>query len=448
MKKYVPTWESLDSRKIPKWFNEAKFGIFIHWGVYSVPAWRKLNPERFGSYAEWYYAGVYGNYKNNEDDFHKRNFGEEFEYREFAPLFKGELFDPSKWASIIENSGAKYVVFTSKHHDGYCMWGTKNKHKKNWNCVDVGPQRDLMKDLFKSINRLGLKTGIYYSIIDWETNSSHRASDKYFVPRKMVEKYGIEEKSYVQEILLPQLKELVNTFNPSLIFADGGEWDLTEEETEIKDFLSWLYNESSCKSEVVVNDRFCVEMPGQHGDYFSSEYKDVEISGLKHAWEESRGIGQSYGYNRAENLEDYSTSHELIMELIEIVSKGGNFLLNIGPTCDGRIPVIQQQRLSDIGKWLKVNGEAVYGSTSAEIISINNTYFTKKENVLYAISEIFPAEELVLDLAQPVKDITLLGSSHKVKWAQSKNKLQIYSPAVTIRDIPSAHAVSYKIELR
>lgn len=149
VKKYLPNWESLDSRTIPSWFNNAKFGIFLHWGVYSVPAWRKINDERFGSYAEWYYASVYGNYKNNDDDFHKKVYGEDFEYRKFANYFKAELFDPELWADIFYNAGAKYVVLTSKHHEGYCLWPTKNKHKVNWRVTDVGPNKDFLENYLK-----------------------------------------------------------------------------------------------------------------------------------------------------------------------------------------------------------------------------------------------------------------------------------------------------------
>ena len=142
---YKPTWESLDRRPCPQWFLDAKFGIFIHWGVYSVPAWRKVTEGRYASYAEWYYARVMFDIESGGGEFHKKNYGENFEYRDFAPLFRAELFDPDKWAGLFARSGAQYVVLTSKHHDGDWLW--PNPQSWNWNSVDTGPHRDLVGGL-------------------------------------------------------------------------------------------------------------------------------------------------------------------------------------------------------------------------------------------------------------------------------------------------------------
>lgn len=453
VKKYLPNWESLDSRTIPSWFNDAKFGIFIHWGIYSVPAWRKINDERFGSYAEWYYASVYGNYKNNDDDFHKRVYGEDFEYRKFANYFKAELFDPELWADIFYNAGAKYVVLTSKHHEGYCLWPTKNKHKVNWRVTDVGPNKDLLGELSKSVRKRGMKMGAYYSMIDWETNKSHRPENGYFVPEKDRKKYGIEESRYVDEILIPQLKELVNNYEPAVIFTDGGEWDLTEEESKVKEFLAWLYNNAPNKDEVVINDRFCVGMPGNHGDYYSTEYKDIDGFENIHPWEESRGIGKSYGFNRAENLEDYSTSEELVHELIDIVSRDGNLLLNVGPTADGRIPVIQQQRLYDIGEWLKVNGDSIYSTTSSKVFNSGNSniYFTQDKGGkdVYCILTKWCDDEFVIYCNEDVNinSINLLNYGGDITYSQNGNEIIINSPTIAPNTYGGKYAYVYRIKL-
>lgn len=401
-KTYTPDWASLDSREMPEWYNEAKFGIFIHWGVFSVPAWRKIDNSLFGSYAEWYYASVYGNYRNNDDDFHQKHYGKDFLYRDFAPQFKAELFQPDAWAELFKASGAKYVVLTTKHHDGFCLWPTKNPHKANWNSGDIGPKRDLLGDITHAVRDTGLRMGIYYSIIDWETNWSHRPEGGYFVPQRDREKFGIPEEKYPDEILIPQLKELVQNYKPCLIFSDGGEWDLSEEFSQTKPLLSWLYNEAPNKDEVVVNDRFFKGMPGEHGDYYSTEYNDKEGFGVHHPWEESRGIGKSYGFNRAEQLEDYCTSQALIEQLIGIVSKGGNFLLNVGPTADGRIPTLQQERLRDIGRWMTVNGEAIYGSDICTRLKSDNPHcaFTRKGSSDFVITTEWPTEPLHLQLVE------------------------------------------------
>ncbi len=387
---YDATWESLDKRDIPAWFEDAKFGIFIHWGVYSVPSWRKLEPGIYASYAEWYYARVMYNENNGGKEFHNRNYGEDFEYRDFAPLFKAELFEPGAWADLFKKSGAKYVVLTSKHHDGFCLWPTTSPYKLNWNSMEVGPKRDLLGELTEEVKAAGLKMGLYYSIIEWESNKTNRTESGYFLPEQIIQKYKIPENEYVDKHMLPQLRELVENYKPSLIFADGGEWDESDEYWKTKEFLSWLYNDSPIKDEIVVNDRFCKGMPANHGDYYSSEYKDADDGELsQHPWEESRGVGGSYGFNRAEGIEDYSSSKELIHELIDIVSRGGNLLLNVGPTGDGRIPVIMQERLIDIGRWLEVNGEAIYGTRKASKLKPDkisqDIYFTSKNNKLFCI---------------------------------------------------------------
>ena len=446
---YKPEWSSLDKRPIPGWFEDAKFGIFIHWGVYSVPAYRPLESGLYASYAEWYYAKVFDNEKNGGKAFHQKNYGKDFEYRDFAPLFKAELWQPESWAKMFKDAGAQYVVLTSKHHDGYCLWPTQSPYKKNWNSMDVGPKRDLVGELTNAVRKQGLKMGLYYSIIEWESSKTHRSPTGYYVPLKLVEKYKIPEYEYVDKHLLPQLKELVNNYKPSLIFSDGGEWDSQEDTVKTKQFLAWLYNESTVKNEIVVNDRFAKNMPGNHGDYFSSEYSDAKFA-KHHPWEESRGIGGSYGFNRAENLENYSTSKQLIIELIDIVSRGGNLLLNVGPAADGTIPVIMQERLSDIGKWLDVNGEAVYGTKnykiSSEKIQGQKIYYTQKDKNIYAIFTQWPDNTIQISINKNVSKVKLTGTNKPVKWKLAKGKLVVRLPDCNLNEFASTSAWVLKIE--
>ena len=255
---YQSSWKSLDSRPIPAWFEDAKFGIFIHWGIYSVPAWRKLENGKYASYAEWYCAKVMYNDDNGGREFHKKNYGENFEYRDFAPLFKAELFDPIYWADLFKKSGAKYVALTSK---------------------------------------------------------------------------------------------------------------------------------------------------------------------------------------------------QLILELIDIVSRGGNLLLNIGPRSDGTIPVVMQERLLDIGKWLDVNGEAIYKTRKRAVTSQQNKdqelYFTRKGDSLFCIftkwSKTF---EIKLLPGENVKNIRLLGYTRVIQWILGGNhKLIIQIPRLTIDEIPCLTAWALKIDL-
>lgn len=419
------SWEVLDQREMPEWFQNAKFGVFIHWGPYSVPAYRSVNDEQFGSYAEWYYASVYGSYRNSGDGYHQRMYGDDTEYRDFAKWFRAELFDPDYLAGLIRDSGAKYVVLTTKHHDGYCMWPTENPHKTQWNSFETGPGRDITGELREAAVKKGLEFGIYYSIIDWESVPSHRCDGGYFIPEKDVKKYGLSKEAYLKEVLGPQLHELVTRYEPAVIYSDGGEWDLTEEESQVRPFLSWLYNESPVKDKVVVNDRFCREMPGQHGDYYSTEYQDKQID--SHPFEESRGVGKSYGYNRAERAEDYCTSKELIRELVRVVGKGGNLLLNIGPMADGTIPVHEVERLKEIGAWLKDCGEAVYDTKPCLSDKENENPSTCRGRNRYIFLDRADAEGIYLTVPEKVtvKGVGILGVDHDCTYQSEDGRLRV-----------------------
>lgn len=433
---FDPSWSSLDARPVPSWFTEARFGIFIHWGVYSVPAWRPLSSKKYASYAEWYYARVIGDTLYGGDLFHRRNYGDTFEYRDFGPQFKAELFDPDAWADLFARSGANYVVLTSKHHDGYCLWPTKSPFKQDWNSMQVGPHRDLVGELTQAVRKKGLKMGLYYSLPEWESTPTGRRPSGWWLDREIIEAYGIPQDLYVPDHVLLQLRELVLTYRPSLIFADGGEWDFGEDYWQTKEFLAWLYNTAPNKEEVVVNDRWAKGMPGHHGDYYSSEYKDTEAIGAHHPWEESRGIGGSYGFNRAENLEDYSTSSELIHELIDIASRGGNLLLNVGPTADGRIPVIMQERLVDIGNWLRINGEGIFGTRPWSIPGSNRTdegfslWFTVKGKNLYVFCSSWPSAEFSIPSGERPDGlhVTVPGLAYPVPWNYTKGAIRIQPP--------------------
>lgn len=343
---FSPNWASLNTRKIPEWFQQDKFGIFIHWGVYAVPCYAPVIPNSGESYSEWYWYNLHDK-KKNFTSFHEKNYGTNFLYPQFEQQFKAELFNPQQWADVFKKSGAKYVVLTSKHHEGYCLWNSAEADRnwqRPWNAVTGTPKRDLLGDLSTAVRSTGLKMGYYYSLYEW------------FNPLWLTDK-----KRYVTEHMIPQFKDLVTKYKPSIIFSDG-EWDLSDTAWKSESLLAWLFNESPVAKEVVVDDRWGNNTRGKNNGatYTTSEYgsgMDANVT-----WEESQGIGHSYGYNRNEKLEDYKSSHDLILMLVDIVSRGGNLLLDIGPTADGRIPVIMQQRLSDMGSWLKTNGEAIYGT--------------------------------------------------------------------------------------
>ena len=292
--KFEPTWESLNSRKCPEWFPEARFGIFIHWGVYAVPSFSHTS-----TYSEWYWKWLTDNTHDGlERKFHERVYGKDFKYQDFGPMFKAEMFDPDEWADVFKRSGARYVVLTSKHHDGYCLWPAPDSPE--WNSVEVGPKRDLCGDLAKAVRAKGLKMGFYYSLYEWY----------HPIYRQDVHKY-------VAEHMLPQLKDLVTRHKPALIFSDG-EWSHPWETWRSTEFLAWLFNEGPNPGEVVVNDRWGQGMRSYCGDYWTTEYGHggAKAGRDDHPWEENRGIGHSFGYNRAEGIDQYADRTACVRMLI------------------------------------------------------------------------------------------------------------------------------------
>jgi alpha-L-fucosidase len=258
----------------------------------------------------------------------------------------------------------------------------------------------------------------------------------------------------VEEKMLPQMKDLVNRYEPELLWADG-EWDHPSETWRSAEFLSWLYNESPVKETVAVNDRWGKETRGKHGGYYTTEYDlvhddNVAGSSIQHPWEECRGMGGSFGYNRNEKLEDYESSESLVHILVDKVARGGNLLLNIGATADGRIPVIMQQRLADIGSWLAVNGEGIYGTRAWEkapaINKETTTFYTTKNGDLYVILTKWPEAPFTVEGIGKAESVSLLGYSGKVKFSKSGQKLTIVPPSVSPANMPCQYAWVFKIE--
>ncbi|MBX7256052.1 MAG: alpha-L-fucosidase [Candidatus Hydrogenedentes bacterium] len=422
--KYEPTWESLDTRPLPQWFADAKFGIFIHWGLYSVPSWGPKD-----QYAEWYWNHMQD--KNGETwKFHEKTYGADFKYQDFVPMFQAELFNPDEWANVFKRSGAKYIVLTSKHHEGFCLWPSAQAW--NWNAVDVGPHRDLAGDLIASVHNAGLRMGFYYSIYEW------------YNPL-----YLSNVDQYVDQHMLPQLKDLVQRYKPDIVWPDG-EWDRPSAEWKSTEFLAWLYNESNAPKDVVVNDRWGKECRNVHGGFATPEYGHLPKGRLTdmQRWEECQGMGKSFGYNRNESAENYRSATELLHLLIDCASRGGNLLLDIGPTADGRIPAIMEQRLLDMGKWLDVNGEAIYGTTKWREVSDGELVrYTTKGGAVYAICLQWPGQTLTLANVKPGADVkvSMLGVDSPVACKTADGKLVIDVPQLTPDKVPCAHAYVFKL---
>jgi alpha-L-fucosidase len=463
---YTPDWPSLDSRPTPEWWKDAKFGIFIHWGVYSVPAY---TPK--GRYAEWYQNSLLQNDPDGSvKAFQETNFPGK-DYYQLADQFTASLFNADKWAQLIENSGARYTVLTSKHHDGFCLWPSAEANRTwgfAWNAVERGPHRDLVGELTTALRKTDVHPGLYYSLYEW------------YNPL-----WKVDKARYASQHMVPQLNDLILRYQPDVLWTDG-DWDATAEEWQSKPFLAWLYNESPVRDRIVTNDRWGSGIRFNHGGIYTPEYQpDMDFE--DHDWEESRGMGYSYGYNRAEDAWDYNSSQTLILHLIDKVSRGGNFLLDIGPDAYGQIPPIMQERLQDIGQWMALNGEAIYNTrrwrqasqwssgkrdykgelvdgwkTAGDALlkqtldpdpgfAVKEVFFTHspKTRALYAILPQYPADKKVVlrNLTLPVStEVMLLATKDKLKWENtSGNTVTITLPEYNPTKMKSPEAFVIRI---
>jgi alpha-L-fucosidase len=444
---YQPTTESLRKHKPPQWFEDAKFGVFIHWGPYAVPA-----------YHEWYvafmspkagfgfllggppYTATQGNLpdaifkariREHAFKYHLDNWGPNFAYDEFIPMFKAEKFDPAAWARLFQDAGAKYVVLTAKHGDEFAMWPTKFTKR---NAMEMGPKRDLAGDLAKAVRSLGMKMGFYH-------NTTYTFWDPRYPGRDWVD--------YMNN----SIKELVDMYQPSVIWGDvniGPVRDLngkplTPDYWNSKEVIAYFYNHSPDPSQVVTNDRWGVEPDGSFlGDFSTPERENVRAISEK-KWELCDSLDPfSWGYNRNLKESEYMTPNRLVDYLVDIVSKNGNLLINIGPKADGTIPEVMQRCLREAGQWLKVNGEAIYGSRYWITHQDGDFRFTRKSNTLYAIALEWPEDDTVTltTLAgTKVTGVDMLGLKEPVKWTRTDRGLVLTVPARR----PCKYAYTFRI---
>ena len=337
---FSQTWDSLNRRGYPQWFSDAKLGIFVHWGLYSVPAY--ASPE---GYAEWFYRGLM------VGDTARRRVMSRYadtslpvlnQYRELTNYWKAEKWQPDEWARLFREAGARYVVLVTKHHDGYCLWDSPQQPQ--WNSVTSGPHRNIVEELTAAVRRQGLRMGFYYSLPEW-TNPRHIWMQD---PDSLIG-------DYVDNYMVPQFKDLVSRYRPSLIFADG-DWQNSAEQFRSVELIDWYYR--TIGDSAIVNNRWG---GGTLHGFKTPEYSSAILDSVT-PWAECRGIGRSFGYNSNESPENHLSDGDLIRHFCELVAHGGGLTLNVGPMADGTIPELQRQRLQALGKWLEINGEAIYGS--------------------------------------------------------------------------------------
>lgn len=321
----------------PSWFENAKLGIMIHYGLYSIPSYSDKE-----QYSEWFYKGLITG-DSLRINFQKDVFGKDFQYFDYMKLFKAEMFDASQWAKLFKASGAKYIVFTTKHHDGFCLYPSAYT---KYNSMNTPSHKDFVGELAEAVRKEGLRLGLYYSLMEW-TNPLFRWS---------IDNEGIER--YVSEHMVPQFKEIVDKYRPSIVFADG-DWDFSYKTLHSEEMVQYLYDRVG-HNEAIVNNRW--------GQGFKYGHKTPEYSsGIKEKlvpWAECRSLSRSFALNRNSSIEDYMSPEDLIQHFVQLVSLGGGLMLNVAPAADGQIPMLQQERLLQLGQWLEINSEAIYNSSA------------------------------------------------------------------------------------
>ena len=467
---FQPDWQSLANYQAPDWYRDAKFGIFIHWGLYSVPA--------YGN--EWYPREMYleGSSINKH---HVATYGPltQFGYKDFIPMFKAEHFDPQAWAKLFKDSGARYVVPVFEHHDGFAIY---DSDLSDWTAKKMGPHRDLAGEIALAVRAEGLHLGASSHRIehDWFLEGGRKQDSDVNDP-KYAAFYGpahprlgddgaalAEDWTYVSPAYakdwVARNAEIVQKYHPDLIFFD---WWIGQPSVRpyVAEFAAYYYNESSKRGPVGIINSKLVDMQK------TSAVLDIErgqlSSILPEAWQTDTSVSnKSWGY--IEN-DTFKTPEFIVQQLADVVSKNGNLLLNIGPRSDGTIPQPVQEVLLDVGAWLKVNGNAIYGTrpwtsfgegpTKVEAGSFHDTQtkpytaqdfrFTTNRETLYAIEMAWPKEgEAVIHTlssdvvgARKVNSVSLLGASAELTFTQRADGLHIRVPA----EAPGKYAYVYRI---
>lgn len=333
-----------------EWWRDARFGMFVHWGVYAVPA-GTYKGKRIDGIGEWI--------------MHRAQIPVA-EYERFADAFNPIGFNADEWVRLAKNAGMKYIVITSKHHDGFCLWDSK---VTEWDVMDATPfQRDILAELAAACRKHKIKLCFYHSIMDWH----HPDAQAPFYPN-----YNDTRRSnpnfdrYVETYLKPQLAELLANYGPLGVLWFDGEWIKDWTEPKGKALYAWL---REIQPDLIINNRVGKGRKGMEGLSRSDEYagdfgtpeQQVPATGLPGVdWETCMTMNDTWGYKSYD--ESWKSSEDLIRTLVETASKGGNFLLNVGPTPEGLIPQASVARLEAMGKWMAVNGESIYGTTASPI---------------------------------------------------------------------------------
>lgn len=371
----------------------------IHFGVYSATV-----------SSEWFWNNLE---TGNKDllEFMAMTRRPAFTYQDYANEFTAELFDADEWTEIFKDAGAKYVVMTSKHHDGFVLY--PSSYSFNWNSMDIGPHIDFLLELSESIRlKSTMKFGIYYSLLEW------------FNPLYLKDK-NESTQNFVNNKVLPELKEIVEIYRPEIVWSDG-DWEMSDDYWRSTDFLTWLFTNSSVSENVVVNDRWGKGTLCRQGSFVTCKDRfNPGVFQLKKFENALSMDKESWGFDPAAVLERILTLKEILVQLVMTVSCNGNFMINVGPNKDGKIENIFVERLRGIGNWLRINGEGIYGSKPWNRQSQGrNIWFTMKTKeklvdiFAFILEYPFDSNEVLLknfsEFVDEKTEISLLGFSTKI----------------------------------
>lgn len=428
----APASEEAARQERIKWWREARFGMFIHWGLYAIPGgvWKGI--VRDTGYSEWVM-------------FDEKIPAEE--YGELATKFNPTDFDAKTWASIAEKAGMKYVVLTTKHHDGFSMYDSK---LTPYDIVDATPfKRDVTRELSNACHESGLRFGCYYSIDrDWYRpqgpGNSYKQANVWDYPDSKQADFD----TYLANFAKPQIEELLVNYKPDLMWFDDIDMKSDEQVEDLYQTIRKLRPECVLNSRIK-GCRFPKQIPPPHCDYITSGDNEIFDKPIGYEWENPGSMNTSFGFNR--NDHKWVDSAKIVARLVDIVSKGGNYLLNVGPTPEGLIPQPSIDHLMEVGAWMDTNGEAIYGTSPWRVFrdEPSDIRFTAKGNSLYAICMSWPeAEVMVRALGKrkladkTISNVRMLGSNEKIEWQQTDEGLKLGAP----RKQPCKHAFVYRID--
>ena len=460
--KWKPTPESIDSHQAPEWFKDAKFGMFIDWGPWAVAGWAPKKKEG-PMYPDRYESRIFTD--SSFMKYHVKNWGKDFNIDDFIPMFTADNYQPRELVEMAKATGMKYVVPFCKHHLGFCMWPSSFTQR---NAEDMGPKKDLIGPLVEACQKEGLKFGFYFSVAEdyypiidstgnlqthiWGGPTKPYSPD---IEKKSSGKIAVRD--FATDYIVPTATEFIDKYDPDILWYDG-EWLTNAEELHTYDIAAYFYNKTEGRKDVAVNDRYGLQdgkrLRSKRGDFFTSEYNDMgEKPKQSHAWEECKGISQSFGYNWEDTDENVISSKEFIDMFVDIVAQGGNLLLIVNLDGKGTLPEIQKKRLKDIGKWLKVNGEGIYSTRPFTFPSQGTVSFTrtKEHRYIYAILKEWPGKVLNLKGIKADKEskIEMLGYGNTLEWVNTEDGVSVKFPENLQKDNnrPCEYAWILKIKL-